>query len=43
MKTPKRNNNHFSASDWCEYSQACFKEDARIVSKNSTTVIEFKE
>ena len=26
-----------SASDWWEYTKSCFKENAKIFSKNSTT------
>ena len=29
-------NNHSSASDWWEYTKYCFKENAKILSKNST-------
>ena len=29
--------NHSSASDWWEYTKYCFKENAKILSKNSTT------
>ena len=30
-------NNHSSASDWWEYTKYCFKENAKIFSKKSTT------
>ena len=30
-------NNHSLASDWWEYNKYCFKENAKIFSKNSTT------
>ena len=30
-------NNHSSASDWWEYTKHCFKENAKILSKKSTT------
>ena len=30
-------NNHPSASHWQEYTKCCFKENAKILSKNSTT------
>ena len=30
-------NNHSSASDWWEYTKHCLKENAKILSKNSTT------
>ena len=29
--------NYYSASDLCEYTKYCFKENAKILSKNSTT------
>ena len=29
-------NNHSSASDWWEYTKYCFRENAKILSKNST-------
>ena len=29
--------NHSSASDWWEYTKYCFKENAKILSENSTT------
>ena len=29
-------NNHSSASDWWEYTKYCFKENPKILSKNST-------
>ena len=29
--------NHCSASDWWEYNKYCFKKNAKILSKNSTT------
>ena len=29
--------NLFSASDWWEYTKSCFKENAKIFSKNPTT------
>ena len=29
-------NNLFSASEWWEYTKSCFKENAKISSKNST-------
>ena len=31
------NNNHSWASDWCEYTKYCLKENAKILSKKSTT------
>ena len=30
-------NNQSSASDWWEYTKSCFKENAKIISKKSTT------
>ena len=30
-------NNHTSASDWWKYNKYCFKENAKMLSKNSTT------
>ena len=30
-------NNDSSSSDWCEYTKYCFKENAKALSKNSTT------
>ena len=33
----KQRNNHSSASYWWEYTKSCFKENAKIFSKNSTT------
>ena len=30
-------NNHSSASDWWKYTKCCFKDNAKIFSKNSTT------
>ena len=33
----QRSNNLSSASDWWEYTKSCFKEIAKIFSKNSTT------
>ena len=30
-------NSPSSASDWWEYTKSCFKESAKIFSKNSTT------
>ena len=33
----QQKNNHFSASGWWEYTKYCFKENAKIFSKNSTT------
>ena len=33
----KNTKNHFSASDQQEYTKSCFKENAKILSKNSTT------
>ena len=33
----KTKNSHFSASNWWEYSKYCFKENAKILSENSTT------
>ena len=35
LKTQK--NNHSSASDWWKYTKYCFQENAKILSKNSTT------
>ena len=35
IKNTKRN--HSPASDWWEYNKYCFKENAKILSKNSTT------
>ena len=35
IKNTKRN--HSPASDWWEYNKCCFKENAKILSKNSTT------
>ena len=34
LKTQK---SHSSASDWWEYTKYCFKENAKILSENSTT------
>ena len=31
------NNNHSSASDWWEYTKSRFKENSKILSRNSTT------
>ena len=33
----RESNNLSSASDWWEYTKSCFKENAKIFSKNSTT------
>ena len=33
----KTKNSHSSASNWWEYSKYCFKENAKILSENSTT------
>ena len=30
-------NNHSSASDWWEYTKCCFKENAKVLSKDPTT------
>ena len=35
IKNTKRN--HSPASDWREYNKCCFKENAKILSKNSTS------
>ena len=34
---PAETNNLSSASDWCDYTKSCFKENAEIFSKNFTS------